>query len=129
MAETSKKSTKKKAAKKSAEPAAQPTAVKKSPAKKAAASKPAPKKAAPKKAAPKKKAVAKKAAPTKAAPIANTTAPREVTARERWNMIATAAYYLAERRGFQGGDPAQDWTEAERQIDEQLVREGIVVTE
>jgi hypothetical protein len=32
-------------------------------------------------------------------------------------MIAIAAYYLAERRGFNGGDPLQDWLEAESEID------------
>ena len=32
-------------------------------------------------------------------------------------MIAEAAYFRAERRGFQGGCPIQDWLEAEREID------------
>jgi hypothetical protein len=32
-------------------------------------------------------------------------------------MIAETAYYLAERRGFVGGNPEQDWLEAEAQID------------
>lgn len=31
-------------------------------------------------------------------------------------MISEAAYYLAEHRGFQGGDPVSDWLEAEFQI-------------
>lgn len=39
-----------------------------------------------------------------------------VTAEERHRMIAEAAYYIAEQRGFQGGDPEQDWREAEAQI-------------
>lgn len=30
--------------------------------------------------------------------------------------ISEAAYYLAEHRGFQGGDPVSDWLEAEFQI-------------
>lgn len=35
--------------------------------------------------------------------------------QERQRMIAESAYYRALRRGF-GGDPAQDWLEAEREI-------------
>lgn len=31
-------------------------------------------------------------------------------------MIAEAAYFRAEQRGFQGGDPVQDWVEAEKEI-------------
>lgn len=34
----------------------------------------------------------------------------------RHRMIAEAAYFLAERRGFSGGDPVQDWLEAEAEI-------------
>jgi len=36
---------------------------------------------------------------------------------DREGMIAEAAYYLAERRGFEGGDPVADWLEAEAEID------------
>ena len=36
---------------------------------------------------------------------------------ERGQMIAEAAYFKAERRGFVGGDPLQDWLEAEADID------------
>jgi hypothetical protein len=35
-------------------------------------------------------------------------------------MIAEAAYYRAQRRGFRG-DPIRDWTEAEAEIDAQLL--------
>lgn len=38
-------------------------------------------------------------------------------ASERAHRIAEAAYYLAQQRGFSGGDPVQDWLEAERIID------------
>ncbi|MDV3238229.1 MAG: DUF2934 domain-containing protein [Gammaproteobacteria bacterium] len=34
----------------------------------------------------------------------------------RRRMIAEAAYFMAEHRGFQGGDPVQDWLEAEAEI-------------
>ena len=36
---------------------------------------------------------------------------------DRQSMIAEAAYYLAEQRGFDGGDPVADWLEAEAEID------------
>jgi hypothetical protein len=32
-------------------------------------------------------------------------------------MIAEAAYYIAQRRGFDLGDPVEDWLIAEAQID------------
>ncbi|HLG20330.1 MAG TPA: DUF2934 domain-containing protein [Bdellovibrionota bacterium] len=40
-----------------------------------------------------------------------------VAPEERQRMIAEAAYFIAERRGFWGGDPNADWLEAESQID------------
>jgi hypothetical protein len=36
---------------------------------------------------------------------------------ERHRRIAEAAYFKAERRGFQGGSPVRDWLEAEAEID------------
>lgn len=49
-----------------------------------------------------------------------------VSADQRQTMIAEAAYYLAERRGFQGNeeDRIRDWLEAEIQIDEFLSQGG-----
>lgn len=35
---------------------------------------------------------------------------------DRYRMIATAAYYRAEHRGFTGGDPVEDWLAAEAEI-------------
>ena len=43
-----------------------------------------------------------------------------VTPEERHGMICNAAYYLAERRGFAGGDPFQDWVEAEKEVERLL---------
>lgn len=43
-----------------------------------------------------------------------------VSAEERHRMIAEAAYFRAERRGFQGGDSFQDWLAAEVEIDKLL---------
>ncbi len=36
---------------------------------------------------------------------------------DRAHRIAEAAYFLARQRGFSGGDPVQDWLEAEQMID------------
>lgn len=41
----------------------------------------------------------------------------EVLAQQRWQMIAEAAYYRAESRGFAPGDPLTDWLESEAEID------------
>lgn len=43
-------------------------------------------------------------------------------------MIAVAAYYLAEKRGFPGAGALDDWVAAERQIDsmiERMSRDGV----
>lgn len=63
-----------------------------------------------------KKPAAKKASPPKKAAAAPGRAMRPFTAEERWRMIAEAAYLIAEKRGFVGGDPAEDWYAAEAQI-------------
>jgi hypothetical protein len=42
------------------------------------------------------------------------------TADERVAMIAEAAYYKAEHRGFSDGSPESDWWEAEKEIDAML---------
>ena len=44
-------------------------------------------------------------------------ATRCVLSEERRRMIAEAAYYRAEHRGFYDGNPIQDWLEAESEID------------
>ena len=75
--------------------------------------------AAPKKAvaaAPKKPAAPTKAAePKKPAAKRSTVAKPTVTPEQRFCMIAEAAYFHAERRGFRG-DPVQDWIAAETEI-------------
>jgi phosphatidylserine/phosphatidylglycerophosphate/cardiolipin synthase-like enzyme len=43
-----------------------------------------------------------------------------VTDSQRQQMIAEAAYFRAERRGFNGGDTVRDWYEAEAEIDAEL---------
>lgn len=42
---------------------------------------------------------------------------------ERLEMIAEAAYYRAERRGFIPGYDLEDWLLAEREVDAQLARD------
>ncbi|HEY5603876.1 MAG TPA: DUF2934 domain-containing protein [Gammaproteobacteria bacterium] len=41
---------------------------------------------------------------------------------KRFTLIQQTAYYIAEKRGFAGGDPEQDWLLAEQQVDEMLNR-------
>lgn len=43
-----------------------------------------------------------------------------VTPEERYRMIAENAYHRAEKRGFVGGDPLNDWLLAELEVDRQL---------
>jgi hypothetical protein len=44
----------------------------------------------------------------------------KINAGLRRQMIAEAAYFRAERRGFSGGDPIRDWCEAEAEVDVRL---------
>ena len=37
--------------------------------------------------------------------------------RSKHELIAKLAYQRAERRGFKGGDPNQDWIEAEVEVE------------
>lgn len=39
---------------------------------------------------------------------------------ERHELIARAAYLKAEKRGFVGGDPVEDWLSAEAEVEAQL---------
>jgi hypothetical protein len=39
-------------------------------------------------------------------------------------MISEAAYFLAEKRGFSGGNPCDDWIQAESQVDAILRQRG-----
>lgn len=46
-----------------------------------------------------------------------------ITREQRYQMIAEAAYFRAQRQGF-CGNPAQDWLEAEVEIDQLLLQSG-----
>jgi hypothetical protein len=41
---------------------------------------------------------------------------QSVSAEERLQWIAIAAYFRAQQRGFAAGHDAQDWLEAEREV-------------
>ena len=52
-------------------------------------------------------------------PKANKSRPK--IADDVWRaMVATAAYYRAQARGFQQGSPEQDWLAAEAELKQQL---------
>ena len=72
---------------------------------------------------PAKPATALVAAPVPA-PVPVPVVPQAVTAagvtpEERHRMVAEAAYYIALKKGF-NSDPAENWFEAEKQVDENL---------
>jgi hypothetical protein len=51
------------------------------------------------------------------------TDPRSEFSDEEWQeMVATAAYYHAQARGFDEGSPEDDWYEAEAELRAQLAR-------
>jgi hypothetical protein len=108
-------------------------AVKKAAAKKAVAKKAAAKKTAAKPAKPSKKTVAKKAparkktaTKKKAGSKAALPQQRIISAAERQQMIAEAAYLRSESQAFLG-DPHQDWLLAEAEIDGLLAKAGALV--
>ena len=43
-----------------------------------------------------------------------------ISSADRHKMIAEAAYFIAQRRGFSGGSSHNDWVAAEKQINEML---------
>ncbi len=49
----------------------------------------------------------------------------EVSASERQQLIAKAAYYRAEKRGFTPGHELQDWLEAESEVSKMLRGRGM----
>jgi hypothetical protein len=48
------------------------------------------------------------------------TATERASEDQRNHMVAEAAYFLAEHRGFDGGDPVADWLQAEAEVDARL---------
>lgn len=88
-------------------------------AKKKVAKKKVAKKAVTKKKVASKKKVSKKAASKKKV-VKKAAARPVISARERYEMIQTRAYFLAEKRHFAPGHEHDDWLEAERFVDEML---------
>lgn len=68
-------------------------------------------------------AVKKAAAPAKAVAAKAKPAAKKIAANpgpeERYRMVETAAYFIAERHGFQG-DSTEHWAAAEKEIAEKL---------
>ena len=111
MAEITSKTTTKKTTTKATTASAKPVEKKV-----VAAKKPAVAKAAEKKPAVAKVAAKKPAAPKAAAAAKKSTAKTmDVTAEQRYRMVAEAAYYRAESNQFKS-DPVRDWIEAESDI-------------
>ena len=77
-----------------------------------------PEPAAVKKAAVSAPAPVKKAAASAA--VAAQPAKAAVSPAQRWKLVAEAAYYFAEKRGFAAGHSVADWLAAERQVDAKL---------
>lgn len=75
-----------------------------------------------------KKSMQTKIAPPMSTPIKQSPAKKSITGRlagsvspeERYKMIASAAYFLSEHRGFARGYEMQDWITAEAEIDAKL---------
>ena len=63
---------------------------------------------------------AKKKTPQKSVPKTQELSENIVSPEERLEMIAEAAYYRAEQRGFDPYDQVKDWLEAEKIVDEML---------
>lgn len=51
--------------------------------------------------------------------------PLRMEESTRHAMIAEAAYYLAESRGFQPGREVEDWLDAEWELDQRLANHGV----
>lgn len=65
----------------------------------------------------------KKTRQTKAAPkrrSSKRTGQVNLSPELREEMIREAAYYRAEKRGFQGGDPLADWLSSEEEVNNAL---------
>lgn len=74
--------------------------------------------------APAAKSTAAPAAKSAATPATKSAAKTVLTPAERMKMIAEAAYYLAEKRGFNGGNELSDWVAAEKQVDALIAKRG-----
>ena len=75
------------------------------------------------------KASPKKTTSTKSSARKTSTKNAAVISVEQRNaMIEKMAYLMAEKRGFTGGDPTQDWLAAESEIDASITK-GLLQSE
>jgi len=58
-----------------------------------------------------------KAVPTSSQGLPTGDRQQTISPGERWLLITEKAYTRVQRRGFVGGDPFEDWLEAEREVD------------
>jgi hypothetical protein len=73
-----------------------------------------------------KQSTAKKAPTSKRSP--KRAGATQINPLQRQKMIEVAAYYRAEKRGFDGGDPQDDWYHAEAEVDKLLQTNQIHVS-
>ncbi len=59
---------------------------------------------------------------TQPQPASNAGLLTSIDAEQRQRLITMEAYLIAERRCFEGSDPAQDWAEAEKLVDYRLMQ-------
>lgn len=59
----------------------------------------------------------------KSTAVEDATVTTAMTMDQRRDLIAQAAYLRAEKRGFNGGDPVEDWLAAEKEVDTKLASE------
>ncbi len=83
----------------------------------------APVAAAPAPVAPKAVPAAKKPSAAKTKLKASTLPTPVLSVEQRNHYVAVAAFYIAERRGFTLGNPANDWMAAEAEVD-RLIASG-----
>jgi hypothetical protein len=57
--------------------------------------------------------------------VPGTTADAATAPNDRHQLIARAAYYLAERRGYESGHELDDWLAAEREVDRGMGAPGV----
>lgn len=105
--------------KKATAPKAKKKVVKKKAAKKTAAKKAAAT-TAKKKSASSTSKISKKSNGSSKSADAKTKRTAKSRSLNRETLIEQTAYYIAEKRGFEGGDPVQDWLAAEQQVDNML---------
>lgn len=106
-----------------APPAAKPVAVKKTAAKKVASTVVVEKAPVTVAASSKPATKAKVSAKSKAAPSPAAKAKPSLSPEQRKHYVEVAAFYIAERRGFAPGNPAEDWQAAEQEVD-RLIASG-----